>query len=73
MHIRTVGTAIDDGEVNRVLGVPPPNVSNEGVELSRPDRRTLAQLRSGCCPALNDFRNRIVTGIFSHGLKIMLV
>ena len=42
-----------------MLGEPAPAVDCDEEELSKKTRRTLAQLRSGFCTSLNDYRYRI--------------
>ena len=45
--------------INRVLGASAPPVHGEEQELPRKTRRMLAQLRSGYCSSLNDYRHRV--------------
>ena len=46
-------------EANQVVGKPAPNVDQEERELARVTRRTLAQMRSGYCSSLEEYRCRI--------------
>ena len=66
IHCQTVQESINARGVNRVLGVPPPAIDEEEERLPRKTRRTLSQLRSGFCPSLEDYRERI--GISSINL-----
>ena len=59
IHSRTVDRAIASRSQNRVLGGVTPEVDEEEESLPRGARTTLAQLRSGYCSSLNDFRHRI--------------
>jgi len=45
--------------INSVLGTPAPTISEEEEGLSRKTRRTLSQLRSGFCPTLEDYCQRV--------------
>jgi len=59
IHHTAVEKSIRARGTNRVLGTPAPTISEEEEGLSRKTRRTLSQLRSGFCPALEDYRHRI--------------
>lgn len=45
--------------LNGVLGVKPPHIADEELELPRKTRVTLAQFRSGYCSRLNSYLSRI--------------
>ena len=59
IHTRAVESSMDARQANRVLGAPAPDVAAEEEELPRITRRTLAQLRSGECLALNSYKHKI--------------
>ena len=59
IHTTAVRSSIEARGMNRVLGTPAPAVDGEEEQLSRKTRRTLAQLRSGFCYDLNEYRHRI--------------
>ena len=60
IHTRAVEGAILARKPNRVLGVAAPDVEeSEEEDMSRQERTTLAQLRTGFCSTLNDFQHRI--------------
>ena len=58
IHTRAVENAIQESSDNPVLGAPAPEVNFEERELQRATRTTLAQLRSGYCSSLNEYRER---------------
>ena len=60
IHTSFVRKSIDDLGPNPVLGVLPPPIAASESRLTRIQRSTLAQLRSGQCHLLNDFR--VLTG-----------
>ena len=57
VHTSFVNTAIDNMTDNRVLNYRPPPLSDEEVYLTRRQRATLSQLRSGHCKLLNSYTN----------------
>ena len=59
IHTAAVRDSIQARGVNRVLGTAAPPVHQEEEELPRKTRRTLAQLRSGHCCSLNDYKFRV--------------
>ena len=59
LHTQAVASAITSYSPNRILQSPSPPIAEEEVTLPRPYRTTLAQLRSGFCSALADFRERV--------------
>ena len=59
IHTAAVTESIAARGINGVLGAPAPPVREEEKQLSRKTRRTLAQLRSGYCHSLNDYKHRI--------------
>ena len=59
IHRLAVEESIRARGTNRVLGTPAPPIHSEEEQLQRRTRRTLSQLRSGFCPALQDYRNRV--------------
>ena len=59
IHTRAVQSSIAARQANRVLGTLAPDVADEEEELPRKTRRTLAQLRSGECIALNSYQHKI--------------
>ena len=59
IHTTAVRRSIEAREVNQVLGVQAPDINQEERELPRITRRTLAQMRSGYCSSLEDYRSRI--------------
>ena len=61
IHTRAVERAIEGRQASGVLGRAAPDVDNAEVHLSRGERTTLAQLRSGYCSDLNTFKHRIDT------------
>ena len=56
IHHTAMKESIRDIGIDRVLGTSAPTISEEEVGSSRNTRRTLSQLRSGFCPALEDYR-----------------
>ena len=59
VHTRAVENSIAARQANEVLGAPAPDVAVEEEDLPRKTRRTLAQLRSGECIALNSYKHKI--------------
>ena len=59
IHTDTVRRSLANLEPNRVLNDKPPPVSAEEQSLPRPYRSTLSRLRSGQCPALNNYQAAI--------------
>ena len=59
LHTDAVDKAVESHERNMVLdGRPPPIISSE-KDLTRKERSTLAQLRSGYCRLLGSYKSRI--------------
>ena len=59
IHTRAVTGAIEARKPNRVLGTSAPDVSDLAERgMSRQERTTLARLRTGFCPDLNDYQHR---------------
>ena len=54
-----VNIAIDNMKDNRVLNNRPPPINDEETLLSRRQRTTLSQLRSGHCKRLNSYNKRL--------------
>lgn len=61
IHTESVAATISRLDPNRLLGAPPPPISPSESRLTRVQRTTLAQLRSGHCRLLGDYR--VLTGI----------
>ena len=59
LHNSFVNTAIDNMKDNRVLNNRPPPIKDEETILSRQQRATLSQLRSGYCKRLNSYKKRL--------------
>ena len=59
VHTSIVNTAIDNMTDNRVLNYRPPPISDEESYLTRRQRATLSQLRSGHCTLLNSYKKRL--------------
>ena len=60
IHTHAVEEAIEARKPNRVLGAPAPDVSDfDERDMSRRERTTLAQLRTGFCSALNGYLHDI--------------
>ena len=59
VHREAVRESIEARGTNRILGTRAPAIDPTEKELPRKTRRTLAQMRSGFCIALNDYRHRI--------------
>ena len=55
LHTDLVSRSIDNLGENPILEAKPPDISPSELSLSRVDRCTLAQLRSGQCKLLNDY------------------
>ena len=59
IHTTTVAQTIREYNNNKVLLHPPPGINPEEQKLSRKERSSLAQLRSGYCKLLNSYQARI--------------
>ena len=59
LHTSFVNTAIDNMKDNRVFNNRPPSINDEETLLSRRQRTTLSQLRSGHCKLLNSIKKRL--------------
>ena len=59
LHTPFVNTAIDNMKDNRVLNNRPPPINDEETLLSRRQRTTISQLRSGHCKLLNSYKKRL--------------
>ena len=59
LHTSFVNTVIDNMKDNRVLNNQPPPINDEETLLSRRQRETLSQLRSGHCKLLNSYKKRL--------------
>ena len=59
LHTAAVVKAVQCHERNVVLDGWPPPISNSVKELTRKERSTLAQLRSGYCRLLGSYKSRI--------------
>ena len=66
IHTASVAKAISNLEPNRLLGTRPPPISPSESRLTRMQRTTLAQLRSGHCRLLGDYK--VLTGISNSAL-----
>ena len=83
LHSATAVKAVQCHERNVVLDGRPPPISNSEKELTRKERSTLAQLRSGYCRLLGSYKSRIkkdasldicaVCGTTSHDVKHLFV
>ena len=60
-----VNTAIDNMKDNRVHNNRPPPINDEETLLSRRQRTTLSQLRSGHCKLLNSYKKRLEQSDYS--------
>ena len=60
IHTEAVRKSIAKLEPNPLLNAPPPPISPSEATLTRKQRTTLAQLRSGQCQLLNDYK--VLTG-----------
>ena len=60
IHTESVKKTISKLAPNPLLGAPPPPISPSEATLTRKQRSTLAQLRSGQCHMLNDYK--VLTG-----------
>ena len=58
IHDNAVKQVVDNWEVNPILGTLPPPVHKSESQLSRAQRSTLAQLRSGHCRLLESHKSR---------------
>ena len=61
IHTDSVNKALDNLQPNKVLNSRPPLVSTDEQSLPRAYRTTLSRLRSGYCPALNNYQASIDT------------
>ena len=59
IYISFVNTAMDNMTDNGVLNNQPPSINNEDTFLSRRQRATLSQIRSGHCKLLNSYKKRL--------------
>ena len=59
LHTAAVAKVVQCHERNVVLDGRPPPISNSEKELTRKERSTLAQLRSGYCRLLGSYKSRI--------------
>ena len=59
IHTAVVAEYFENLSPNRVLQAHPPDINDEEILLPRAQRRALAQLRSGFCIQLNDYKHRI--------------
>ena len=59
IHSNAVSSAIDRHENSRILGGPRPQINPSESTLSRAERSTLAQLRSGECQSLNNYLAKV--------------
>ena len=59
IHTRVVRTEVGRKDPKRVLGTKPPEINEDKVDLTRGERKTLAQMRSGFCSAPKYFQNRV--------------
>ena len=59
IHTECVKESIENLGNNRLLDAPPPKISSSEKSLSRPERSTLSQLRTGQCKRLNDFQHKL--------------
>ena len=62
LHTAAVVKAVQCHERNVVLDGRPPPINNSEKELTRKERSTLAQLRSGYCRLLGSYKSRIKKG-----------
>lgn len=61
LHTQAVQEYLEKRNINKVLGEVAPNISTAEEGLSRKTRRQLAQLRTGKCPLLKTYLNKIDT------------
>ena len=66
IHTESVARSISSFEPNRLLGTLPPPISTSESRLTRIQRTTLAQLRSGHCRLLGDYK--VLTGMSTSAL-----
>ena len=59
VHTSFVNAAIDKITDNRVLNYQPPPINDKETYLTRRQRATLSQLRSGNCKLLNSYKKRL--------------
>ena len=59
LHTDTVNKAVNSHERNVVIDGRPPPISNSEKDLTRKERSTLAQLRSGYCRLLGSYKSII--------------
>ena len=66
VHTESVSKSISNFDPNRLLGTRPPPISPSESRLTRMQRTTLAQLRSGHCRLMGDYK--VLTGISNSAL-----
>ena len=66
IHTQAVASTIASLDANPLLGTSPPPISPSERRLTRLQRTTLAQLRSGHCKLLGDYR--VLTGLGSSAI-----
>lgn len=59
IHTDIVQNTIRNYRPNRILGTRPPRIDASEISLPRKARTTLAQLRSGWCNLLQNYKHRI--------------
>ena len=59
IHTSAVNQAVNSQEVNVVLDDRPPLINNSEKDLTRKERKTLVQLRSGHCTLIGSYKSRI--------------
>ena len=59
LHTKAVTQSIEDLGENHLLNSIPPPIDDSELALNRPERTTLAQLRSGECHRLNDYMMKV--------------
>ena len=65
IHTSVVADYFENLSPNRVLQAHPPDINTEEASLPRAQRRALAQLRSGFCRHLNDYKFKIKASTMS--------
>ena len=77
LHTAAVVKAVQCHERNVVLDGRPPPISHSEKELTRKERSTLAQLRSGYCRLLGSYKSRIKKDanldVCAHDVKHLFV
>ena len=66
VHTSFVNTAIDNMTDNRILNYGPPPINDEETYLTRRQRPTVLQLRSGYCKLLNSYKDTRYEQSFRH-------